>query len=313
MGGTSTDVCLIAGGRAGRSEGRDVAGLPIRVPMVDVHTVGAGGGSVAWRDRGGALLVGPRSAGAAPGPACYGRGGAEATVTDANLLLGRLPARAPGRARARPRRGRARAGGARPGRHRRRGQRGDAASVAGRLGRAGPRPAGLRARRLRRRRPVARVRARRRARLRESARARRGGRALGARARRERRAPRRGPVVRGPAGGGRRAAGRGRGEPAVPRAVVRAHGRSGPGARRPLPPRTRGSLRLLPTASGRSSSCPSGPPPSSPGPPLRFAGGRRRSHAGPELVELHGATCWIADGWVGETDASGTLVLERCA
>src|SRR4051794_15864233 len=92
MGGTSTDVALIAGGRAGRSAERDVAGLPLRLPTVDVHTVGAGGGSVAYRDAGGALHVGPRSAGARPGPACYGHGGTEPTVTDANLLLGRLPA-----------------------------------------------------------------------------------------------------------------------------------------------------------------------------------------------------------------------------
>ena len=91
MGGTSTDVCLIADGRVERTAERSVAGLPIRLPMVDVHTVGAGGGSIARRDAGGALLVGPESAGADPGPACYGWGGAEATVTDANLLLGRLP------------------------------------------------------------------------------------------------------------------------------------------------------------------------------------------------------------------------------
>jgi len=96
MGGTSTDVCLIAGGKAGRSEGREVAGFPVRLPMVDVHTVGAGGGSIVWRDAGGALRVGPMSAGADPGPACYGRGGAAPTVTDANLLLGRLPAVLPG-------------------------------------------------------------------------------------------------------------------------------------------------------------------------------------------------------------------------
>jgi N-methylhydantoinase A len=92
MGGTSTDVALIAGGEAGRSAERDVAGLPLRLPTVDVHTVGAGGGSIAFRDAGGALHVGPRSAGARPGPACYGLGGTEPTVTDANLLLGRLPA-----------------------------------------------------------------------------------------------------------------------------------------------------------------------------------------------------------------------------
>jgi N-methylhydantoinase A len=91
MGGTSTDVCLIAGGRAARATERPVGGLPIRLPTVDIHTVGAGGGSIVWRDRGGALRVGPQSAGASPGPACYGRGGVDATVTDANLLLGRLP------------------------------------------------------------------------------------------------------------------------------------------------------------------------------------------------------------------------------
>ncbi len=91
MGGTSTDVCLIVGGAAGRSNERTAAGAPLRLPTVDVHTVGAGGGSIAWRDAGGALRVGPRSAGAHPGPACYGRGGREATVSDANLLLGRLP------------------------------------------------------------------------------------------------------------------------------------------------------------------------------------------------------------------------------
>jgi N-methylhydantoinase A len=91
MGGTSTDVCLIAGGRAERSSERTVAGLPIRLPTVDLHTVGAGGGSLVWIDAGGALRVGPQSAGADPGPACYGRGGTQGTVTDANLLLGRLP------------------------------------------------------------------------------------------------------------------------------------------------------------------------------------------------------------------------------
>src|SRR4051812_45280749 len=96
MGGTSTDVCLIAAGRAERSTERDVGGLPIRLPTVDLHTVGAGGGSIVWRDAGGALRVGPQSAGAHPGPACYGRGGSEPTVTDANLLLGRLPNRLAG-------------------------------------------------------------------------------------------------------------------------------------------------------------------------------------------------------------------------
>ena len=96
MGGTSTDVCLIRGGQAGRSSEREVGGLPLRLPMVDLQTVGAGGGSIVWRDAGGALRVGPESAGADPGPACYGRGGTRPTVTDANLLLGRLPARLAG-------------------------------------------------------------------------------------------------------------------------------------------------------------------------------------------------------------------------
>jgi N-methylhydantoinase A len=96
MGGTSTDVCLIDGGEAERSGERVVGGFPVRLPTVDLHTVGAGGGSIARRDAGGALRVGPESAGARPGPACYGLGGAEPTVTDANLLLGRLPDRLAG-------------------------------------------------------------------------------------------------------------------------------------------------------------------------------------------------------------------------
>ncbi len=90
MGGTSCDVCVVEGGTVRRTDSREIAGRTIQLPMVDVHTVGAGGGSIGWRDRGGALRVGPRSAGAEPGPACYGRGGTEPTVTDANLLLGVL-------------------------------------------------------------------------------------------------------------------------------------------------------------------------------------------------------------------------------
>jgi N-methylhydantoinase A len=96
MGGTSTDVCLIAGGKVERATEREIGGLPIRLPSVDLHTVGAGGGSIVWRDAGGALRVGPESAGAEPGPACYGRGGTRPTITDANLLLGRLPERLAG-------------------------------------------------------------------------------------------------------------------------------------------------------------------------------------------------------------------------
>jgi N-methylhydantoinase A len=95
MGGTSCDVSVAHGGRVRETGGREVGGRPLALPMVDVHTVGAGGGSVAWKDAGGALRVGPRSAGADPGPACYGRGGSEPTVTDANLLLGYLDADSP--------------------------------------------------------------------------------------------------------------------------------------------------------------------------------------------------------------------------
>ncbi len=92
MGGTSCDVCVVEDGAVRRSDSRMIDGRPIQLPTVDVHTVGAGGGSIGWRDPGGALRVGPRSAGAQPGPACYGRGGTEPTVTDANLLLGNLAA-----------------------------------------------------------------------------------------------------------------------------------------------------------------------------------------------------------------------------
>jgi N-methylhydantoinase A len=90
MGGTSCDVCVVEGGEVRRTDSREIDGRPIQLPMVDVHTVGAGGGSIGWRDSGGALRVGPKSAGADPGPASYGRGGSEPTVTDANLLLGHL-------------------------------------------------------------------------------------------------------------------------------------------------------------------------------------------------------------------------------
>lgn len=90
MGGTSTDVSLIAGPITLTNEG-EVAGYPVAVPMVDIHTIGAGGGSIARIDAGGLLQVGPESAGASPGPACYDRGGTEPTVTDANLVLNRIP------------------------------------------------------------------------------------------------------------------------------------------------------------------------------------------------------------------------------
>jgi N-methylhydantoinase A/oxoprolinase/acetone carboxylase beta subunit len=92
MGGTSTDVCLVLDGNPAPAAEREVAGLPVRMPGLDVHTIGAGGGSIARLDDGGALVVGPRSAGAVPGPACYGRGGSAPTVTDADLVAGRIPA-----------------------------------------------------------------------------------------------------------------------------------------------------------------------------------------------------------------------------
>ena len=90
MGGTSCDVSLVLDGHVAVTGGREIAGRSLALPMVDVHTVGAGGGSLVWRDAGGALRVGPRSAGARPGPACYGHGGTQPTVTDASLLAGHL-------------------------------------------------------------------------------------------------------------------------------------------------------------------------------------------------------------------------------
>jgi N-methylhydantoinase A len=90
MGGTSADVALIRDYKVGESFERRIGGLPIRLPMVDINTVGAGGGSIAWIDRDDLLKVGPLSAGAVPGPVCYGFGGTEPTVTDANVVLGRL-------------------------------------------------------------------------------------------------------------------------------------------------------------------------------------------------------------------------------
>jgi N-methylhydantoinase A len=90
MGGTSTDVCLVRGGAPSMTTESEVLGRPNKTLQMEIETIGAGGGSIAWVDRGGVLAVGPKSAGADPGPACYGRGGVEPTVTDANLLLRRL-------------------------------------------------------------------------------------------------------------------------------------------------------------------------------------------------------------------------------
>lgn len=92
MGGTSYDVAVVAGGERTVVTQGEIDGLPVRVPMVEMNTIGAGGGSIAFVDASGRLQVGPRSAGAVPGPVCYGRGGTEPTVTDVNLILGRLDA-----------------------------------------------------------------------------------------------------------------------------------------------------------------------------------------------------------------------------
>ncbi len=168
MGGTSCDVCVVEAGEVRRTDSREIGGRPIQLPMVDVHTVGAGGGSIGWRDSGGALRVGPRSAGADPGPACYGRGGEEPTVTDANLLLGHLAGDSRTGGRSLPRRQGRRAGRRRTGplarprtardrhRHRPRRQPGDGAGAASRHRRARRRPARLRAAAVRRRRADAR-------------------------------------------------------------------------------------------------------------------------------------------------------------
>ena len=176
MGGTSCDVCVVDGGSVQERSSGEIAGRPLALPMLAVHTVGAGGGSIAWRDAGGALRVGPRSAGADPGPACYGRGGTEPTVTDANLVLGYLSDDAPlgggveldrdaaERAianladRARPRRTRLRRGNPSGG------GRGDDPRAQSRNRAAGNRPAPIRADGVRRRRRIARRPDRRRAR-----------------------------------------------------------------------------------------------------------------------------------------------------
>src|SRR5215203_3284392 len=91
-GGTSTDLCLIEGGKPHITNGGSVGSFPVRIPMIDIETIGTGGGSIAWITREGHLKVGPKSAGAEPGPMCYPKGGAEPTITNANLLLGRIPA-----------------------------------------------------------------------------------------------------------------------------------------------------------------------------------------------------------------------------
>ena len=90
IGGTSTDISLVVDGRFEASDEKTISGYPVRIPSIDISTIGAGGGSIAWIDSGGILKVGPQSAGASPGPACYKQGGEEATITDARVVLGHL-------------------------------------------------------------------------------------------------------------------------------------------------------------------------------------------------------------------------------
>ena len=93
MGGTSTDVALVHRLTPRISRANQIDAYPLQIPQLDIHTIGAGGGSIAWVQPDGTLEVGPQSAGALPGPACYASGGTEPTISDANLLLGRLPDR----------------------------------------------------------------------------------------------------------------------------------------------------------------------------------------------------------------------------
>src|SRR3546814_4405110 len=86
MGGTSTDGCVVGDGKPQLTNEFSIDGLPVRIPVLDINTVGAGGGSIIWIDEGGMLRVGPRSAGAEPGPACYGKGGTVPTITDAHVV-----------------------------------------------------------------------------------------------------------------------------------------------------------------------------------------------------------------------------------
>ena len=310
MGGTSTDVCLVAGGRAGRAEERVVAGFPLRVPMVDVHTVGAGGGSIAYRDAGGALRVGPRSAGANPGPACYGRGGSEPTVTDANLLLERLPSLLPGGLELDADAARAALGGLDPS---------DVVDVVNAemlralrvvsverghdprqfalvaFGGAGPLHACALAEELGATRVLVPAAA---------------GvlSAVGLVASDERRDHVRSHLLPlGEAGD----------LPAVGEASLRYRGQSFE-LWVPLGPELEARFhraheerygyadrdRAVELVTVRTADV-------TPGPSLELRAAERRRVSGPELVVLDGATCWVPDGWTGDTDPHGTLVLER--
>ena len=309
MGGTSTDVCAIVGG-GGAARARAIRGrLPVRLPTLAVHTVGAGGGSIVREDVGGALRVGPESAGAFPGPACYGRGGDLTTVTDANLLLGRLPERLPGGIELDARSSRARARGLDP-----------AAVVEvvdAEMTRAlrvvsveqglDPRDFAL----------VAfgegaapRLRACGGARHVHRARARRRGRPLGARPRGGGRAARHRALLRHAARRRRRAPDEGEAdlryagqsfELTVARPAPRgAVPRGPPRALRLRGPRSGGGARRGADCRGAS----------------RAGGGGHRAATrseGPAGARARGSTAWVPIGWEGETDAHGTLVLRRGA
>jgi len=309
MGGTSTDVCLLRGSAAERVDERSVGGLPIRLPTVDLHTVGAGGGSIVRRDVGGAIRVGPESAGADPGPACYGRGG-PATVTDANLLLGRLPDELPG------------------------GLRLDGAAAAAALGDVDPADAiaVVNAEMLRALRVVSVERGHD---PRGSALVAFGGAgplhacalaeelgcetvlvpaaagvlsALGLVASDERRDEVRSHVVpladagELPSQGEARLRYRGQsfelpvalGPELAERFHAAHHERYGDADRER-------EIELVAVLTSEVTE----------GPPLDLLVTQCHKVSGPELVRLEGATCWVADGWSGETDGHGTLVLRR--
>ena len=310
MGGTSTDVCAIVDGEARREHEREVGGFPVRLPTLAVHTVGAGGGSIVWRDAGGALRVGPESAGADPGPACYGRGGDAADGDRREPAARPAPGHAPRRHRARRRRRSARASATsirRPsiavvnaemmralrvvsveqGLDPR-----DFALVA--FGGAGPLHACALADELGDARRCS-CRPRRACSPRSASSPRTSGATPCAR-------------TSSPLAGGRRAAGGGRGRPPLRGPVVRADGPARPTARRALPRGARGALRLRRSRRARSSSSRSARRRSAPAPPLEVTGPELAAR-GPQVLELEGATAWVPEGWAGETDAHGTLVL----
>ena len=313
MGGTSTDVCLIAGGRAGRADERDGRRVSRSASRWSTSTRSA---RAAARSRGGTRAArcasGRRAQARAPGRPATAAAGSQPTVTDANLLLGRLPGAPPGRPRARPRRRGSAHGRHRPGRRGGHRQRRDAPRAARRLGRAGARPAGfalvafggagpLHACALAEELGAPRCSSPTTAGVLS---------AVGLVASDERRDHVRSYPLPSPRR--RRASRRRRGEPSLPRPVLRAMGRSGAGARRALPPRARGALRVRrPRGPRRAGAVRCARPiVARAGLELRAAEHRRVS-SGPELVVLDGATCWVPTAGRGRRTRYGTLVLER--